>query len=164
MNCFESLGLFNCKNEIMSLNGTYSFLQIFSNMETLANFVKGVPPIVFTLFLGAWSDSFGRKALVTLPLTGFIFYNGWFLTNALFFDQMSADWLMLEVFEWLPGGYMCLFLGFYSYVTDHSSPEHRTARLSIVDCSVHIGTLVGLSRMYLRLICSGFSLLLLNLN
>ena len=128
-------------------------------METLANFVKGVPPIVFTLFLGAWSDSFGRKALLTLPLTGFIFYNGWFLINALFFDQMSADWLMLEVFEWLPGGYMCLFLGFYSYVTDHSSPEHRTARLSIVDCSVHIGTLVGLGRMYLRLkLYSGFNI------
>ena len=106
-------------------------------------FVKGIPPIIFTLFIGPWSDNFGRKTLMILPLTGYIAYNAWFLINVIFYDKMPADWLMLEVFQYWPGGYMCLFLGLYSYVTDNSSAEYRTTRIAIVDCIVTIGFAVA---------------------
>ena len=46
-------------------------------------FIKGVPPILFTLFIGPWSDRFGRKLLMVLPMTGYIFYNAWFLANVI---------------------------------------------------------------------------------
>ena len=121
----------------------FTSLQTFANMQTATMFVKGIPPIIFTLFIGPWSDNFGRKTLMILPLTGYIAYNAWFLINVIFYDKMPADWLMLEVFKYWPGGYMCLFLGLYSYVTDNSSPEYRTTRIAIVDCIVTIGIAVG---------------------
>jgi len=60
-------------------------------------------------------------------------YNIWFLINAIFFTQMRPEWLMFEVFQYWPGGFMCLFLGAYSYVSDQSSKEYRTLRIGIVD-------------------------------
>ena len=38
---------------------------------------------------------------------------------------------------------MCLFLGSYSYVTDHSSKEYRTLRITIVDFIFYIGISIG---------------------
>ena len=61
-------------------------------------FVKGIPPIIFALFIGPWSDKFGRRYLIILPLTGYIGYNIWFLINVIYFDEMVVEYLMLEVY------------------------------------------------------------------
>ena len=103
-------------------------------MQTLTLTLKVIPPIIFNLFIGPWSDNCGRKMLMLIPITGYIAYMGWFLINVIFFDEMTADWLMLEIFQYWPGGYMCLFLGTYSYLADVSSPEFRTTRIAIFDC------------------------------
>ena len=109
--------------------------------------MKGIPPILFTLFIGPWSDRFGRKMLMVMPLTGYIGYNAWLLINVLFFDQMRPEWLMMEVAQYWPGGYMCLFLGTYSYVADNSSKQYRTTRIAIVDFTFFTGMAIGTGQL-----------------
>ena len=87
-------------------------------MNLVTMFVKGIPPIIFALFIGPWSDKFGRKFLIVFPLIGYVLYNVWFLINVIFYDYFTVDYLMLEVVQYWFGGFMCLFLGLYSYVSD----------------------------------------------
>ena len=109
--------------------------QAYANMQTVTMFVCGIPPVIFSLMIGPWSDNFGRKMLMLFPMSGYIAYMSWLLINVIFFDQMVAEWLMfVSVMENWPGGWIVVFLGAYSYVSDNSSPEFRTARIAIFDC------------------------------
>ena len=44
--------------------------QVYQQMTYAVLFIKGVPPILFVLFIGPWSDRFGRKPLMIVPLIG----------------------------------------------------------------------------------------------
>ena len=59
------------KIDLFSNTATPLFLfQTYQKMTYAVLFIKGVPPIIFTLFIGPWSDRFGRKLLMVVPLTG----------------------------------------------------------------------------------------------
>ena len=106
-------------------------------------FVKGIPPIIFALFIGPWSDRFGRKFLIIFPIIGYILFDIWFLINVLFYDHFVVEFLMLEVIQYWFGGYMCLFLGLYSYVSDISEQKTRTVRIALFDFVFFSGMAIG---------------------
>ena len=124
------------------------YLQTYSAIHTVTMLLKVVPPIIFSLFVGPWSDKFGRRYLIILPLTGYIAYNLWFLINVIYFDELIAEYLMLEVFQYWPGGYMCLFMGCYSLISDHSSKESRTTRIAIFDFTFLLAMSVGMGKIF----------------
>ena len=95
--------------------------------------VKVIPPIIFSLFVGPWSDKYGRRYLIILPLSGYIVINLIFLINVIYFDELVVEFLMVEVIQYWPGGYMVLFMGSYSLIADHSSTSSRTTRIAIFD-------------------------------
>ena len=111
-------------------------------------FVKGIPPIIFALFVGPWSDKFGRKFLIMFPLLGYVGYNLWFLTNVLLYDKMYVEFLMLEVIQFWFGGYMCFFLGVYSYISDTSNEKTRTVRIALLDFVFYSGLAAGEGKQY----------------
>ena len=112
-------------------------------MQFVTMFLKGIPPIIFVLFIGPWSDKFGRKFLIIFPLFGYAFYNIWFLINVLFYDTFVAEFLMLEIIQFWFGGFMCLFLGLYSYVSDISEHKTRTVRIAFLDFVFFVGMSIG---------------------
>ena len=111
--------------------------------------VKVLPPIIFSLFAGPWSDKFGRRYLIILPLTGYIAYNIWFLINVVYFEELVVEYLMLEVFQYWPGGYMCLFMGSYSIISDHSTKTSRTMRIAIFDFTFLGAMSIGMGKIFL---------------
>ncbi len=118
-------------------------LQTYADIQLVTMFVKGIPPIIFALYIGPWSDKFGRKFLIVFPLIGYVLYNAWFLINVIYFDTFYTEYLMLEFIQFWFGGFMCLFLGLYSYVSD-ISPEHtRTARIAVIDFVFFTGMAIG---------------------
>ena len=54
---------------------------------------------------------------------------------------------MLEVFAYWPGGWMCMFLGYYSYISDISTPANRAIRIGILDCIFSVGFTIALGTM-----------------
>ena len=95
--------------------------------------IKGIPPIIIVLFIGPWSDNCGRKVLMILPVIGFILNYLWFLVNAIYFEELVAEYLMFEVVDYWLGGWTCFFLGIYSYITDVSTPHSRALRIGLLD-------------------------------
>ena len=56
---------------------------------------------------------------------------------------MVAEFLMLEVIQFWFGGYMCFFLGVYSYISDISNEKTRTVRIALLDFVFYTGLAAG---------------------
>lgn len=71
-------------------SGKYEDIQVYvqqqvARLTSVATLVKAIPPLIFVWILGAWSDKFGRKLLIAMPLLGDMFMAGSLLINAIFF-------------------------------------------------------------------------------
>ena len=58
--------------------------------------MRPVPAALFVLFAGAWSDHNGRKPLLAAALAGWIFSTLVHVANLVWFNELRAEWLMLE--------------------------------------------------------------------
>jgi predicted MFS family arabinose efflux permease len=56
-----------------------------------------------------------------------------YMINYHYFYQLSSMHLLWGSLVGCSGGYICLNLGLYGYVSDTSTPEDRTMRLSILN-------------------------------
>ena len=89
--------------------GTYDDIQEYvqvqvAHMKLVVSGIRCLFPIVYLLFLGPWSDQFGRKPVMLAPVFGFILQNAIFLLSSIYFEELSADFIMLEAFRELFGG------------------------------------------------------------
>ena len=85
--------------------------EIYNQMIMVVRFGNAFVPAVFILFLGPWSDVGGRRFLIYLPTVGFIVKMSTLLLNAVFFYELTADFLMLETLASLFGGESAFFMG-----------------------------------------------------
>ena len=122
----------------------FYYFQTYSKIQLVTMFIKGVPPIIFALFIGPWSDNHGRKVLIILPLVGFILNYLWFLINTIYYEELVVEYLMFEVIATWFGGWTCFFLGTYSYISDLSTSKSRALRIGILDCVSSAATAIAL--------------------
>ena len=121
-----------------------TYLQTYSKIQLVTMFIKGVPPIIFVLFIGPWSDNCGRKVLILLPMIGLILNYIWFCINTIYYEELAVEYLMFEVIANWFGGWTCFFLGIYSYISDVSSPKSRAVRIGILDCTLSVAIAIAL--------------------
>ncbi len=99
-----------------------------------------------------------------LPVFGMLLSNIYVILNVVFYDQMSADWLLFTSLSGLTGEIRGFYVGIYSFATDVSSSElniwpemlfpnyfypfsitgkNRISRLILNDFAYSIGKIVG---------------------
>lgn len=112
-------------------------------------------PAVMVLFVGAWSDkNRKRKICILFPITGEIMVNIGLLLATYYFYELSLT--ATALIEALPaamtGGYIIIYMGMYSFMSDRTTVENRTFRLGIVSIFVNLGSPAGtaLSGIFLR--------------
>ena len=99
--------------------------------------------VIFTLFLGPWSDKAGRKMLNMLPFLGYVLYCVTLIVNVYFFDELVVEFLWLETISSFFGGYALLYLGAYGYIADTSSLKSRTIRIAVMDGMSSVSETIG---------------------
>ena len=143
-----------------------------SEIQAYNGMLQSAPGIVFTLFAGPLTDSFGRKPLIISALFGYLLLDIIFLVNAYWFFELKVvlvainassvcdpllpgvhsisascaqvEYLLLECLQDLTGGATCFYLASYSYMSDVTTAETRTRRLSFLDAFMPIGFIIGL--------------------
>jgi len=114
-----------------------------SGVQANNGFLQRLPSVVFTLFAGPLSDSFGRKPLLVFPIVGFIILNFVLLINAIFFQALTVEFLLFECLQDFTGGRRIFTLAARCYIMDITSKESRTARLCILDAVIGLGMMIG---------------------
>ena len=121
--------------------------------------LQSAPGVLFTLVAGPLTDSWGRRPLILSALLGYLLLNLILLVNAVWFLELKvflhhwslihdihdqAEYLLLECLQDLTGGSVCFYLAIYSYMSDITSSEARSRRLSWLDSFTAIGSCIGL--------------------
>ncbi|KAL3275796.1 hypothetical protein HHI36_020540 [Cryptolaemus montrouzieri] len=137
----------------------YKVHQEVSEMMFVKSFVHGIIPLVLMFFAGSWSDENSkRKPCILGPIIGELIAIICLIMNVVFLNQMPI--LLTSLAYTLPmamsGGWPCLFLGLYSYVTTSTSAETLTMKIGSVVTTHNIAMIVGIGLAGILLNLLGF--------
>ncbi|GBP07904.1 hypothetical protein EVAR_78064_1 [Eumeta japonica] len=128
-------------NETQQLeNEVQQYVTIVTMVYTVAG---AVLPAIMSLFLGSWSDKYGRKPLLTWPVLGITASS--FLT-VLFgaLRGLGPWWYIITVVPTsVSGGSTAFFTGAFCYLSDITTESERSFRITFLQTGLLAGTIVG---------------------
>ncbi|XP_038076339.1 proton-coupled folate transporter-like [Patiria miniata] len=108
-----------------------------------------IPVVVSSIILGTLSDRLGRKLCLVIPIFGFICQEIVYILSV-YYKLPLPVLLVGDVIQGLSGGYMSLFAGCLSYITDVTSEKQRTMRIAVAEMlMLLIGGIVQVSSGYM---------------
>ncbi|CAK1603868.1 unnamed protein product [Parnassius mnemosyne] len=131
--------------------------KIISSIEAWKSIIQTAIPTLLVIFMGAWSDRTGnRKLCILLPIFGEFLVCVSNIMSTVFFYEVSVEVTMfLEAFfPAITGGWVMVYLGVFSYISDITSEESRTFRVGLVNLCMTAGIPIGtaLSGILLKLL------------
>lgn len=121
--------------------------QLISSIDIWKGVIQTALPCIIIMFLGAWSDRTGkRKICIMLPIYGEVLTSLNNLVNVYFFYEIPVEiTVFLEtLFPAITGGWVTMFLGVFSYISDITSEESRTFRVGLVNFCMTAGLPIGI--------------------
>ncbi|XP_075970205.1 lysosomal proton-coupled steroid conjugate and bile acid symporter SLC46A3-like [Anticarsia gemmatalis] len=121
--------------------------KLISSIDIWKSFIQTALPCIIIMFLGAWSDRTGkRKICIMLPIYGEVLTSLNNLVNVYFFYEIPVQvTVFLEtLFPAITGGWVTMFLGVFSYISDITSEESRTFRVGLVNFCMTAGLPIGI--------------------
>ncbi|XP_036331955.1 proton-coupled folate transporter-like [Rhagoletis pomonella] len=113
----------------------------------LANsLVSSIVPAILALFIGSWSDRFGRRPVLLIALMGIALgYIVNFILSMVSAYSPTNPWLY--VIGNIPAavtGSSCAFsIVSYCYIADVASPQFKGLRMVLADAAIGLGTVAG---------------------
>ncbi|CAH1961524.1 unnamed protein product [Acanthoscelides obtectus] len=99
--------------------------------------------VIICIFIGPWSDRFGRKPVIVANLIGFTL-SAILVVIYCFFDKLSPWYLAVcSLPETLTGGFATLFTMIISYMADTSTEDNRAMRMVVFEAVLTVGSLMG---------------------
>lgn len=122
-----------------------SIVQPYANVISMVvGIPSGIISVILALFIGSWSDKYGRKPIIVLTTAGHVVSLS-MITVFCFFKNMSAWYLTLTSIPIiLCGGFASALTVLLSYVTDITDENSRGLRMGIFEVVLSIGMLVGM--------------------
>nr|XP_022908796.1 uncharacterized protein LOC111420114 [Onthophagus taurus] len=109
--------------------------KLVASMNAWKNIIQSLLPSILLMFIGSWSDRNNRrKPCIILPVVGELISCIGFLICTYFFYQLSMEYCALSesVPPSLTGGWFCMYMGVFSYISSVSTKEMRTLRIGAV--------------------------------
>lgn len=121
--------------------------KLISSIDIWKGIIHTALPCIIIMFLGSWSDRTGkRKLIILLPIYGEVLASLNNLVNVYFFYEIPVQiTVFLETFfPAVTGGWVTMFLGVFSYISDITSEESRTFRVGLVNFCMTAGLPIGI--------------------
>lgn len=147
---------------LLQRNGNLTYYEgevqkVISSIEAWKSIIQTAIPTLLVIFMGAWSDRTGnRKMCILLPIFGEFLVCISNLISTFFFYQVSVEVTMFleALFPAITGGWVMVYLGVFSYISDITSEESRTFRVGLANLCMTAGIPIGtaLSGILLKLL------------
>lgn len=126
------------------------FKEIKNEVETMTNnyhmghsVISMLPSAILALFIGSWSDKYGRKPPLILALTGIIIDGFGAVTCAYYFHTRVEYYYITAVFTGLSGGFISVLMVLYSYASDITTSGKRTMKYAFMELSFGLSMPLG---------------------
>lgn len=112
-----------------------------------SSLLNAIIPAVLSLFLGPWTDKFGRKKVICATFFGFSLTLASFCLVSFISDhrEMIDPWFY--ILPYIPiiitGGWPTMIVSILCYVTDLTNEANRSSRLAAIEMLIFIGILFG---------------------
>lgn len=120
--------------------------KLVATIMTIKTAVIGFFPTLLMMFFGSWSDRHQRrKPLILIPIVCDIISGYLLMTCAYYFMEISIYYVLLcDCFPYaFGGGWSCVFLGAFSYVSGISTDEDRTIRIGTLSMFQNVAITTG---------------------
>nr|XP_027228856.1 proton-coupled folate transporter-like [Penaeus vannamei] len=115
----------------------------FSVFALYNGVIAAALPLFFILFMGAWSDRYGRKVPLAAVQLGHCLHAAGYLLVALVPSWPPEVLLLVTLLDSLGGGAVSFLTAANAYVGDVSSEEARTSRVGLANSLWFLGGPVG---------------------
>lgn len=118
-----------------------------ATMMMTSSLLNAIIPAVLSLFLGPWTDKFGRKKVICATFIGFTLTLASFFTVSLIADHRDMINPWFYILPYIPiiitGGWPTMVVSILCYVTDLTNEANRSSRLAVIEMLIFIGILFG---------------------
>lgn len=109
--------------------------------------LTSIIPAIMSLFLGPWTDKFGRKKVICATFIGFAMSLGCLTVVACIADQVDILNPWVYALAYIPmiltGGWPTMIVSILCYVTDLSAEASRSTRLALIEMIIFLGVVMG---------------------
>jgi MFS transporter, PCFT/HCP family, solute carrier family 46 (folate transporter), member 1 len=109
--------------------------------------LNSIIPAVMSLFIGPWTDKFGRLKVICATCVGFSLTLASFSVISYFAEQLPMINPWFYVLPYIPliatGGWPSMIVAILCYTTDLSTEATRSTRLAIIEMIIFLGVLFG---------------------
>lgn len=138
-------------NALLARKGNYlkqeiAVQELVASMEMWKSVLLTSIPSFLILFLGAWSDrTRKRKICILLPIIGDLLMCLSNILNAYYFYELPVQVTMFmeAIFPAITGGWVCSYMGIFSYISDITTEETRTFRVGVLNLCLTAGGPIG---------------------
>ncbi|XP_049830265.1 proton-coupled folate transporter-like [Schistocerca gregaria] len=114
-----------------------------STLTTWKTIIEAIVPAAVSLFIGSWSDKFGRRPIFIWSFAGNAIAYGVFSGLAAIPD-LAPEWLLMpSVAATFSGGMINLMAVANVYIADVSPAGHKELRLGILDAAQYSAMMLG---------------------
>ncbi|XP_001660178.2 proton-coupled folate transporter isoform X1 [Aedes aegypti] len=109
--------------------------------------LTSVVPAMVALFLGPWSDKFGRKPVIAIASMGYMLTEmlvAWVCYMSNYYALSPWWYVVANIPVSISGGYSVFNAGLFSYMSDVTNERNRTLRMGVLQGCTMLGVLIGL--------------------
>ncbi|XP_071520553.1 probable peptidoglycan muropeptide transporter SLC46 isoform X2 [Panulirus ornatus] len=117
--------------------------QRYSVFALYNGIIAAALPLFFILFMGAWSDKYGRKVPLVAVQVGHVLHAAGYLLASLAPWWPAEVLLLVTLLDTLGGGTVSFLTAANSYIGDVSSEESRTSRVGLANSIWFLGGPAG---------------------
>lgn len=120
-----------------------------ANILMTTSILNSIVPTVLSLFLGTWSDKYGRKKVLNCVFVGYTTTMGWFAIVSYISHHVAVLSPWNYLFAQLPfmmfGGLPTTIIIILCYITDQTTETNRSTRITIVEIIMFTSVLIAVA-------------------